>query len=140
MATDQVESDISTQQNLACSAEATAPVDLDVLRRFADAQLEGMPDLVVELIDLYLEDAPLRMLALYEALIRQDKIGIKQAAHCLRGSSGTLGARGIVLLCDEIELLEPEDIIPKMQALLTRLAEEFGRVSKSFLAERRKRS
>lgn len=91
MATDQVESDASAQTNLPCLDSGVAAVHLSVLTQFEDAQLEGMPDIVVELINLYLGDAPLRMLALNDAQLRQDADGIRRAAHCLRGSSGTLG-------------------------------------------------
>lgn len=139
MATDQVESDARAQPNLPCLDSGVAAVDLSVLTQFEDAQLEGMPDIVVELIDLYLGDAPLRMLALNDAQLRQDADGIRRAAHCLRGSSGTLGAQGIVLLCDEIEHLEVREMFSKMQELLTNLSREFERVRLSFVAERRKR-
>jgi HPt (histidine-containing phosphotransfer) domain-containing protein len=139
MTTHQVESVANAQPVLLCSSEAAA-VDLNVLRSFADAQVDGLPDLVVELIDLYLEDAPQRMLDLGEALFRQDEKGLKQAAHCLKGSSGTLGARGMLLLCNEIERVEVENMFPGAQTLLASLFEEFERVRHTLLAERLRRS
>lgn len=33
-------------------------VDMDVLHSFEEVQIEGEPDLIVELIDTYLKDAP----------------------------------------------------------------------------------
>jgi HPt (histidine-containing phosphotransfer) domain-containing protein len=140
MTTDQFELNARMQPKLAVLEVEIAAVDLSVLTQFEDAQVEGMPDVVVELIDLYLEDAPLRIVALNEALSTKDGDGIKRAAHCLRGSSGTLGAQGIALLCDEMEHMQPEDMSSKIPALLAQMAQEFERVSLTFRAERHKRS
>ncbi len=74
------------------SPENYQSVNLETLNSLADAQLEGLPDIIVELIDLYLDDAPRRIVAMNEAFSRDDMKGLKQSAHSLRGSSGTLGA------------------------------------------------
>src|SRR5437660_7395479 len=81
----------------------TQAVDMAVLTSFEEAQLDGVPDLIVELIDLYLEDAPHRLTAIEEALNRRDGQALKRAAHCLRGSSANLGALQVALICEEVE-------------------------------------
>jgi len=118
----------------------TQAVDMAVLTSFEEAQLDGVPDLIVELIDLYLEDAPHRLAAIEEALTRKDQRALKQAAHCLKGSSANLGALQVALICEELERIECNDWFPGVQALLGCLEEEFARVRQVLLAERRRRS
>jgi len=45
-------------------AQPRPPVDLEVLYGLTEAQGDGEPDLIVELIDLYLEDTPRRVTAM----------------------------------------------------------------------------
>ena len=52
----------------------TQTVDLAVLATYDDAQMEGEPDFVVELIDIYLDEVPARASSL-------------RARFCLRGRS-----------------------------------------------------
>jgi HPt (histidine-containing phosphotransfer) domain-containing protein len=118
----------------------TQALDMAVLTSFAEAQLDGVPDLIVELIDLYLEDAPRRLAAIEEALARKDERALKRAAHCLRGSSANLGALQVALICEELERIECNDWFPGVQALLSCLEEEFGRVRQVLLIERQRRS
>ena len=115
-------------------------VDMAVLTSFEEAQLDGVPDLIVELIDLYLEDAPHRLAAIEEALAKKDGPALKQAAHCLRGSSANLGVLQMALICEEVERIDCNDWFPGVQTLLGCLKEEFARVRQVLLAERRRRS
>ncbi len=118
----------------------TQAVDMVVLTSFEEAQLDGVPNLIVELIDLYLEDAPHRLAAIEEALTRKDQPALKRAAHCLRGSSANLGALQVALICEELGRIECKDWFPGVQALLGCLEEEFVRVRQVLLAERQRRS
>jgi hypothetical protein len=47
-------------------------VDLAVLTSYEKIQLAGEPDLIVELIDLYREDAPRRIAARRESVAKKD--------------------------------------------------------------------
>ena len=118
----------------------TQAVDMAVLTSFEEVQMDGAPDLIVELIDLYLEDAPHRLAAIEEALTRKDERALKRAAHCLRGSSANLGALQVALICEELERIECNDWFAGVHALLSCLEEEFGRVRQILLAERQRRS
>src|ERR1700730_3307932 len=106
----------------------TQAVDMAVLTSFEEVQLDGAPDLIVELIDLYLADAPHRLAAIEEALTRKDEPALKRAAHSLRGSSANLGGLQVALICEELERIECNDGFAGVQALLSCLAEEFARV------------
>jgi HPt (histidine-containing phosphotransfer) domain-containing protein len=116
-----------------------AAVDLDVLRSYEKIQLDGEPDLIVELIDLYLEDARRRLTVMKESLAQRNWLSVKREAHSLRGSSGNLGALQMALICDEIEDLESRDLFPSIEALIGRLEQELEQVLHIFLTERRRR-
>jgi len=114
-------------------------VDLAVLRSYENIQLDGGPDLIVELIDLYLEDARRRLAVMKLSLTTSSWLSVKREAHSLRGSSGNLGALQMALICDEIEGLESPDPFPSIEALLGCLEQELEQVVHIFLLERQRR-
>ena len=114
-------------------------VDLAVLRSYEKIQLDGEPDLIVELIDLYLQDARRRLAVMKLSLAKRNWLSVKREAHSLRGSSGNLGALQMALICDEIEALESRDPFP-IEALLGCLEQELEQVVHIFLAERQRRT
>ena len=116
-----------------------AAVDLAVLRAYEKIQLDGEPDLIVELIDLYLVDARRRLAVMKLSLTNRNWLSVKREAHSLRGSSGNLGALQMTLICDEIEGLESRDPFPSIEALLGCLEQELEQVILIFLAERQGR-
>ena len=84
------------------SAQAIDPV---VLASLDEAWDEGEADLVVELIDLYLGDAPQWVEAIRTAAAENDATVLKRAAHTLKGSSGSLGIRQVAEVCGMLELI-----------------------------------
>lgn len=112
---------------------------MSMLLSLEAAQAEGGPDIVVELIDLYFEDTPRRVAAVRRALEEEDVPALRWAAHGLRGSSASLGARRLAALCDELEGLPGEDLAREGASLLTRLAHEFECVRQAFADERSRR-
>jgi HPt (histidine-containing phosphotransfer) domain-containing protein len=115
------------------------PVDITVLTSFEDAQIESEPDLIVELIDLYLVDAPRQMTVMRKAMAETDKPSLKRAAHSLKGSSANLGANQMAALCAELEHAEYANSLQSVGALVTRLEQEFESVRQTFAAERQRR-
>lgn len=111
-------------------------VDLAVLLSLEEAQVEGEPDLVVELIDLYAEDTPRRLAAIRSAWAAGDLAAFRGAAHCLKGSSASLGARQLAILCDKLERLSGAELLRGGEMLLTCLEREFARVRLALADER----
>jgi len=118
---------------------ATNAVDLAMLASYEEAQIEGEPDFVVELIDLYLDEVPRIFASLQNAIENKDCATAKRTAHSLRGSSGNLGVQQIAALARELEHLE-NPCGTSARELLQHLESEFGLVREILTAERRRRS
>jgi two-component system sensor histidine kinase/response regulator len=123
-----------------CDEEEADFVDLTVLDSYTEFQVEGEPDLVVELIDLYLEDARVKMCGLREVLAEADGAALKRLAHSLKGSSGNVGARAVVTLCEQLERMDCDASFEKAGELLIRLGFECERAGAVFIAERQRRT
>lgn len=127
------------------SARADAPdateeaVELVVLLGLEGAQVEGEPDLIVELIELYAEDAPHRLAAIRGALATGDLAALRRAAHALKGSSASLGARRVEMLCEKLERSPGHELLQGGEMLLARLEHEFARARSAFADERGRR-
>jgi HPt (histidine-containing phosphotransfer) domain-containing protein len=111
-----------------------------LLNGLEEAQKDGEPDLVVELIDLYLQDAPRRLAVMSEALGNVDWVLLARAAHALKGSSATLGAGQVAQTCAELELLASRFLLQEIAVVLARLRQEFETLRNIFQIERQKRS
>lgn len=114
-------------------------VDMTVLAAFQELQEDGEPDLIVELIDLYLQEAPLRIEAIQRAVTDADGLSLKRAAHSLKGSSGTLGVRPLAALCEKLERFADDALSPEATVLVNGLAEEFVRAHSVLVAEHARR-
>jgi histidine phosphotransfer protein HptB len=115
-------------------------VDLSILAGFEDPASPGDSDLIVELIDLYLAEAP-RLLTLFkEGLANKDWPAITRVVHSLRGSSSNLGILQMALICEEIEDLQVSDVVPVAGKLFTSLNKEFVRVNQVLNGERKRRT
>lgn len=115
-------------------------VDLSVLLDFEAAQCDGEPDLIVELIDLYLADVPLQLTAIKDSILKADEISFKRAAHNLKGSSANLGVISIARLCEELEQIDFTRSLQKINTYVNHLEQAFARVQQIFLAERQNRA
>jgi two-component system sensor histidine kinase/response regulator len=74
-------------------------VDADRLRSF----LEGYPDMVGPLLDLFAQDTPALVQELRDAAARGDDEAVRRTAHQLKGSSQNVGAVSMADVCRSIE-------------------------------------
>lgn len=117
----------------------TQTVDLAVLATYDEAQMEGEPDFVVELIDIYLEEVPRLFDTLRKSIANKDRNIARRAAHSLRGSSANLGVLQMSAIAGELEHLENNYSTDAPELLLS-LQSEFERVKEILNAERQRRS
>jgi len=98
------------------------PLDRKIINGLRELQAEGEPDFLTELIDLFLEDSGILMDEMKVGLESFDMGMVRQAAHTLKGSGGSLGASQLVNLCSEMEsqarLGTPDSLNAQFQKLL----------------------
>ena len=73
------------------------------------ALMEGDRDLLLELIDVFFEDAPQRVEAVRRALAARDAEALYRAAHALKGSASNFGAPNVVGRANRVEALAREN-------------------------------
>jgi HPt (histidine-containing phosphotransfer) domain-containing protein len=114
-------------------------VDLDVLNAFQQLQPDDGSDLIVELIDLYLQDASQRITEITEASAKGEWVTVNRAAHNLRGSSSNLGVHHTAEICGELERADGRLARSTVAGLIERLKTELVRASELLIAERQRR-
>jgi len=91
----------------------------------------GRPDPVVELITLFLEEAPDRVSDIGQAVQANDMWSMSKvvaAATSLKGSSSNIGAHELARVCGQIEQAGRNGVLDEAGALLTQASEELERV------------
>ena len=77
-------------------------IDPGVIQGLRELGGDDEPELLAELIGIFLEDAPLRMKDITEGLAHDDLARIERGAHTLKSSSANIGALGLSDLCRRI--------------------------------------
>jgi two-component system sensor histidine kinase/response regulator len=116
------------------------PLDRSVLAGLRELQEEGEPDLLEELIELFLADVPPQLVALRKAAEADDAHSVERIAHTLRGSCANMGAVEMETLCTELQEMGRSGELRAAPGLIARLEEEFGRVRAVFEEELSKNS
>jgi len=125
----------SSEANVVVDKGRPSALDLAVLAGLREIQQPGKPDLVTELIDLFLEDTALQFKALREAVSKNNTKEVRRVAHLLKGSSANIGAGPMAALYESLEKTEFKN--GDAATLLAGLELEFERVDKALRAERR---
>lgn len=71
-------------------------------------QMSG-PDFINELIDVFLDEAPIMIRAMHSALAAKDVESFRRNAHSLKSNANTFGATELGALAKELELLGREN-------------------------------
>lgn len=111
-------------------------IDLTVLQELKEMMGEESPEVLAEVIDSYLEDAPNLLQAIQTAITQEDAAGLEQAAHTLRSSSATLGAIPLSTLCKELEAMGRAGTIQGGVERASQLEAEYTRVKAALQLER----
>lgn len=81
-----------------------AAIDMQVIDGLRELGGDDEPGLLLEVVGLFLEDGPRRLVDIERALEQGDLRSLERAAHTLKSSSLNVGATVLAQLCREIEL------------------------------------
>jgi HPt (histidine-containing phosphotransfer) domain-containing protein len=84
-------------------------------------RVDGDIDLLREVIEMFLTDAPPLIADMRAAVAAGDAGGIKAAAHTLRGAASNFGATAVVECAREVEALAKSGGLANAAALVDRL-------------------
>ena len=85
-------------------------------------------DIVGELVDVFLEQAPQQIQAIRDTATRGDYDMLRRTVHTLKGDAAAWGAHDLVHQCAEIEELSPSDVAHNFDEHLAALQRELERV------------
>ena len=107
-------------------ALTTDVLDFEVLNAFEKVKSDDGSDILIGLIDLYLQSSSQRIATMADAARRREWSVLKREAHTLKGSSSTLGVRQIAKICQDLEcasLTRGGDVQTLMSLLKSKFAE-----------------
>lgn len=103
-------------------------LDPNVLESLRQLNQKGEPDVLSEVLRLFLADTPKRIDAIAEASSRGDATALQRAAHGLKGAAGTIGAVALQAACRALEDLAKGATLGAAVAELDVLRKEYARV------------
>jgi HPt (histidine-containing phosphotransfer) domain-containing protein len=113
------------------------PVEFAVLDELRGLQAPGEPDIVAEVIELFIDDSRRRVAAMGAALERGDAVALGHDAHGLKGSSANVGANRLRGLCEAVERLGKSKTLDGAAELLGELEREYAKVERCLTPLRR---
>ncbi len=112
-----------------------SPIDRAALDSICSLQMDGAPDMLSQIIQIYLNDAPKLLRQLNEAIISGDAPGVQRAAHSLKSSSANLGALQLSDFCKTLESSGREAALEEAPQLFAQIEVEFVRVEGALALE-----
>jgi len=111
-------------------------IDPTVLQELKEMMGEDSSEVLAEVIDSYLNDAPILLQAIHTAVAQEDVAGLERAAHALKSSSATLGAIPLSEFCKELEAMGRVGTIQDGLERASQLEAEYVRVKAILQLER----
>jgi two-component system, sensor histidine kinase and response regulator len=106
----------------------TPGLDLTVLESRRGSRSDGEPDKLARIVGLFIDDVPLRLDELRQAVERGESQTVDETAHMLKGGSGYMGAARMVKICAGIQGLVASGELSRAPELLDELEAEFERI------------
>jgi PAS domain S-box-containing protein len=113
------------------TSERMAVIDQKTIGKLCKLQQLGEPDIVAELIGIYLNDAPVLLKRAREALAGNDESTLRRAAHSLKSTSANLGAIRLSALCKELEEMARRADLQNAPAVFSEINAEYQRVTQA---------
>jgi CheY-like chemotaxis protein len=126
---------VAPQPAPAVPVQEAAVLDREVLEQLTALQTSERPNLVAQVINLYLVESPKLIEKLKQAAGASDATEIANTAHTLKSSSANLGATGLTRLCGDIEASARAAATQEASKLVEKVETEFGCVQAALAAE-----
>jgi HPt (histidine-containing phosphotransfer) domain-containing protein len=121
---------------LPSSGAPTVTLDLETLNGLRLLAAQGEPDVVVELIDIFLADTPRLIESIRAAVDSADATSLHLAAHTLKSSSASLGALRLSRLSADQEALGRAGNLDSAAKKLALIEAEYEQVENALQTER----
>jgi two-component system, sensor histidine kinase and response regulator len=108
--------------------EDAPALDLPVLESRRGPQGDGEPDKLARIVGLFIDDVPVRLEELRQAVERGEAQKVEETAHMLKGGSGYMGAVQMAKICAGIQGLGASGELSRTPELLDELEAEFNRI------------
>lgn len=91
----------------------------------------GDPEFLAELVNTFLEDAPILMADIWRFVEAGDAVEVRRLAHGLKGNGREFGATDFANLCARLEHDAADQRLDTADALLNQIEQEFARVKQA---------
>lgn len=118
------------------SPTLTSAIDTQRLQYLRNVTGTHADEVVGELIDCYLEDAPRRLQTIQDAVNQGNARVLHNSAHSLKGLSISLGANSLAEICQTLERIGRAGTTVEASSFVDQLAVEYERVEAALLLER----
>ena len=105
-----------------------AVLDPAVLDRLRQLTTPGEPDVMLEVLQIFLDEAPKRIARLHDAWRNNAVEVVQRSAHSLKGSSGNIGADALFEVCRQIDERARTGALTGSSQLLVALDREYAAV------------
>lgn len=96
--------------------------------------LDGNPDLIISIIDSFLDDCPDYMETIRWAVEEEDTAALEREAHGLKGAAGSLRARPVTEAAQELEQIGHSGDFSEAESALETLEDEVERLKERLRA------
>ena len=103
-------------------------IDPLVIEHLRQLTVKGEPDVLAEVLELFLQDVPRRIAKLRAAYDAGDAVEVYRTAHSLKGSTGNIGARMLFDVCRQLDDKARTGNLAEAAQLIEALDAEFARV------------
>lgn len=111
------------------AAPNSEPVlDPAVIENLRQLTPPGEPDVLAEVLELFLQDVPRRIERLRASCAAGDAAELHKTAHSLKGSAGNIGARAMLAICRQLDDPGRVGDLTEAKRLVDALEAEFARV------------
>jgi HPt (histidine-containing phosphotransfer) domain-containing protein len=113
------------------AADEPPPLDPSVIDRLRQLNQPGQPDVLQEVLALFLADGKTRLDAIAAATEAGDGDGLRRAAHTLKGAAGTIGALTLQASCRALEELGRSGALERAGGQAAAVRREYERVERA---------